>query len=53
MSDPHDLKFRSSMTLFYSVFGDISVFREALVRFYSGEPDRVTLGILRAWQGSD
>jgi uncharacterized protein (DUF1810 family) len=44
---PDVLKFRSSMTLFEIVAGQKNPFHEALVRFYAGEPDSKTLGILR------
>jgi len=43
---PAALKFRSSMTLFATVAPDEPVFREALAKFYRGEPDRRTLEIL-------
>ena len=44
---PDDLKFRSSMTLFDEAADDASLFRAALNRYYAGEADQRTLGILR------
>ncbi len=44
---PDDLKFRSSMTLFAEAADDPSLFRAALNRYYAGEADERTLGILR------
>jgi uncharacterized protein (DUF1810 family) len=40
------LKFRSSMTLFAQVTGRDSVFVEALRKYFSGAPDRLTLELL-------
>jgi uncharacterized protein (DUF1810 family) len=40
---PDDLKFRSSMTLFASVASDDQVFRDALQKYFGGEPDPLTL----------
>lgn len=45
---PDDLKFRSSMTLFGEAAPREAAFREALVRYYAGQPDPRTLEILRA-----
>jgi len=42
---PDDLKFRSSMTLFAAVSED-PLFAEAITRYYAGEKDQATLGIL-------
>jgi uncharacterized protein (DUF1810 family) len=46
---PDDLKFRSSMTLFAAAApeGD-SLFRRALEKYFGGEPDRLTLELLRS-----
>lgn len=44
---PDDLKFRSSMTLFAEAAPQEPAFGEALDRYYAGEPDPRTLGILR------
>lgn len=40
---PDDLKFRSSMTLFFTVTNDNGVFRTALEKYFNGEPDRATI----------
>lgn len=40
---PDDVKFRSSMTLFASVTSGNQVFKEALARYFDGEPDPLTL----------
>jgi uncharacterized protein (DUF1810 family) len=37
------LKFRSSMTLFAEVAADVSVFAEALRKYFAGQADRLTL----------
>jgi uncharacterized protein (DUF1810 family) len=36
-------KFRSSMTLFAQVAGDISVFADALRKYFNGQPDTLTI----------
>jgi uncharacterized protein (DUF1810 family) len=46
LGSPDDIKFRSSMTLFEAVSGDL-VFRHALDKFYAGASDSATLAILR------
>jgi uncharacterized protein (DUF1810 family) len=46
LGSPDDLKFRSSMTLFYAVSGD-PIFRSALDNFCAGERDPATLAILK------
>ena len=44
---PDDLKFRSCMTLFAECArGSTLIFFESLARYYGGEPDQATLGIL-------
>jgi uncharacterized protein (DUF1810 family) len=48
---PDNLKFRSSMTLFDAVTPEKGVpgenpFRSALVKYFAGEPDPLTLGLL-------
>jgi uncharacterized protein (DUF1810 family) len=45
---PDDLKFRSCITLFGAVSGQV-IFRHALDRFYQGTPDEATLAILTRW----
>ena len=42
---PDDLKFRSSMTLFGAVSDD-PIFGAAISKYYAGEKDQATLGIL-------
>ena len=44
---PDDLKFRSSMTLFARVAADNGIFQDALEKYYSGEPDPLTLDRLQ------
>jgi uncharacterized protein (DUF1810 family) len=45
---PDDLKFRSCMTLFAQVAPESSVFADALRKYFSGQPDTLTLGLLGA-----
>lgn len=40
---PDDLKFRSSMSLFASATSENQIFREALRKYFGGEPDRLTI----------
>ena len=40
---PDDLKFRSSMTLFANVTSKNSVFKNALQKYFAGEPDPLTI----------
>ncbi len=47
LGPPDDLKFRSSVTLFSRVPGASSVFEEALQKYFSGEPDPLTLQRLK------
>ncbi|MDE3188711.1 MAG: DUF1810 domain-containing protein [Acidobacteriota bacterium] len=44
---PDDMKFRSSMTLFARAAEDDAVFRAALEKYFGGEPDPLTLELLR------
>jgi uncharacterized protein (DUF1810 family) len=44
---PDDLKFRSSMTLFARAAPESPVFEEALKKYFGGQPDQVTLELLR------
>jgi uncharacterized protein (DUF1810 family) len=44
---PDDLKFRSSMTLFARAAPENPVFAEALTKYFAGQPDQVTLELLR------
>ncbi|MDJ0702369.1 MAG: DUF1810 domain-containing protein [Leptolyngbyaceae cyanobacterium MO_188.B28] len=48
---PDHLKFRSSMTLFSSAAKDNKLFNEALIKYFSGAPDPLTLDILEESQG--
>lgn len=43
---PDDLKFRSSMTLFSIASPQDAVFRDALAKYFAGEPDAKTVEIL-------
>jgi len=43
---PDYLKFCSSMTLFFSATTDNRIFEDALVKYFAGEPDQLTLDIL-------
>ena len=49
---PDDLKFRSSMTLFAMSAADPAVFQAALVRYYAGAGDPLTLEILGRASGT-
>jgi uncharacterized protein (DUF1810 family) len=40
---PDDLKFRSSMTLFARTKSDNQIFKDALQKYFNGEPDSLTL----------
>ncbi len=44
---PDDLKFRSCMTLFECSAADKRVFQDALLKYFGGEPDQLTLDILK------
>ncbi|ROM83080.1 calpastatin [Pseudomonas brassicacearum] len=44
---PDDLKFRSCITLFMRAQAGSALYQQALDQFYSGEPDRRTLLLLR------
>ena len=43
---PDNLKFRSCLTLFMTVATDNKVFKEALLTYFDGQPDELTLDIL-------
>lgn len=47
LGSPDDLKLRSSMTLFSATAPAEAGFREVLEKFYGGERDPLTLGLLR------
>lgn len=40
---PDDLKFRSSMTLFAGATSENQIFKDALQKYFAGEPDPLTL----------
>ncbi len=40
---PDDLKFRSCMTLFANVAADCQVFEDALLKYFNGDPDPLTV----------
>ncbi|MDD5303399.1 MAG: DUF1810 domain-containing protein [Elusimicrobia bacterium] len=44
---PDDLKFRSSMTLFAAAAPEEPIFEAALEKYFGGEPDVLTIGLLR------
>ena len=41
--EPDDLKFRSSMTLFANTAAENKIFKDALQKYFAGEPDRLTI----------
>ncbi len=43
---PDHLKFRSCMTLFLTVAPDNTIFNNALLTYFDGKPDQLTLDIL-------
>ncbi len=43
---PDNLKFRSCMTLFSAVTTDNNLFKNALLKYFDGKPDQLTLDIL-------
>ncbi len=47
LSPPDDLKFRSSMTLFARAAPEDPVFERALEKYFAGQPDPLTLELLR------
>ena len=44
---PDNLKFRSCMTLFKETAAENNMFQDALLKYFEGEPDELTLDILR------
>jgi uncharacterized protein (DUF1810 family) len=44
---PDNLKFRSCMTLFMDITGNNHIFQDALLKYFEGKPDQLTLDILR------
>jgi uncharacterized protein (DUF1810 family) len=45
---PDDFKFHSSVTLFSEVAPDDSILREALRKYFGGQPDQATMKLLRS-----
>jgi uncharacterized protein (DUF1810 family) len=43
---PDHLKFRSCMTLFLAATTDNAIFKDALLKYFDGKPDQLTLEIL-------
>ncbi len=43
---PDYLKFRSCMTLFMTAATDNALFKDALLKYFDGKPDQLTLDIL-------
>ena len=43
---PDHLKFRSCMTLFLTAATDNTIFNDALLKYFDGKPDQLTLDIL-------
>jgi uncharacterized protein (DUF1810 family) len=43
---PDNLKFRSCMTLFLTAATDNTLFKAALLKYFDGKPDQMTLDIL-------
>ena len=43
---PDDLKFRSSMTLFLYATKDNKIFNDALLKYFAGQPDQLTLNLI-------
>ncbi|MBX3324409.1 MAG: DUF1810 domain-containing protein [Nitrospira sp.] len=43
---PDNLKFRSCMTLFMTAATDNALFKSALLKYFDGKPDQLTLDIL-------
>lgn len=52
MGSPDDEKLRSSMTLFRAVAGADAAFQAVLDRYYAGQADERTVGILAGWTAS-
>ncbi len=44
--NPDYLKFRSSMTLFANATSENQIFKDALQKYFAGEPDQVTIDLL-------
>jgi len=48
--NPDSLKFRSCMTLFMTATTDHNIFKDALLKYFEGKPDELTLDILRRYR---
>lgn len=46
LGSPDDLKFRSCMTLFMTATTDNTIFKDALLKYFHGKPDQLTLDLL-------
>jgi uncharacterized protein (DUF1810 family) len=44
---PDDMKFRSSMTLFMRISQENGIFKDALQKYFAGEPDQLTIDRLQ------
>lgn len=49
---PDHLKFRSCMTLFLTAATDNTIFKDALLKYFDGKPDQLTLDILAQQQST-
>ena len=49
---PDNLKFRSCLTLFMTATTDNKVFTEALLKYFEGKPDKLTLDLLHKDRGT-
>jgi uncharacterized protein (DUF1810 family) len=47
LGNPDDLKFRSCLTLFVAAAPEEPIFAAALEKFFDGERDPLTIGLLR------
>lgn len=47
---PDSLKFRSCMTLFMTATTDNTIFKAALLKYFDGKPDQLTLDLLAQQQ---
>jgi uncharacterized protein (DUF1810 family) len=45
-SSPDNLKFRSCLTLFMTATTDNTIFKDALLKYFAGKPDTLTLHLL-------
>ncbi|GKS65965.1 hypothetical protein YTPLAS72_32690 [Nitrospira sp.] len=43
---PDNLKFRSCITLFSTATTDNTIFKDALLKYFDGKPDQLTVDIL-------